>query len=139
MTYFRTSLLLLLLGSAPAAAQDLPDLSSASSDAVSALKKAAENKLLIADLIGADVKEPSGRVVGTIKNLVAIPGGRIVAALIKPSDSSDLLPVPFQALKVAKASETASATLPDTMKNLRNSSAVKDLSSALGSVLSDDG
>lgn len=128
-----TAALLALLG-APALAQDLPDLSSASSDAVSALSDAAENKLLIADLIGADVSDPSGSTVGTVDDLVAIPGGRIVAALIKPSDGGDLVSVPFKAVKVSQTADKASAALPDTLGAMRDSSAVQELSDALGSL-----
>lgn len=126
-----------LMFSAPVAfAQDTLDLSSASSDAVSALSDAAEDKILIADLIGADVSDPSGDVVGTVDNLVAVPGGRIVAAIIKPEDDGDLLPVPFQAVKLSQGADKASVALPDTIGDMRDSSEVKDLSDAIGSLSS---
>lgn len=131
---FPATAALVVLTGAAALAQDLPDLSSASSDAVSALSDAAESKLLIADLIGANVSDPSGNTVGTVDDLVAIPGGRIVAALIKPSDGGDLVPVPFKAVKVSQTADKASAALPDTLGAMRDSSAVQKLSDALGSL-----
>lgn len=122
--HFRITAVVLSLTSAAAFAQNAPDLSSAASEAVSMLKSAAKDRLLIADLLGSDVTGPSADKVGMVENLVAIPGGKIVAALIKPSDDGSTVPVRFAAVKISQNSGNVSASLAQSLSDLRGSDAV---------------
>ncbi|WP_349371140.1 PRC-barrel domain-containing protein [Salinarimonas sp.] len=80
-------------------------------EAATALRDAAENALLVRDLLGKEVADPSGGSVGTIANLAVIPGGRIVAAILETPDGTRV-PVPFAAVKVAAKASTVSLTKP---------------------------
>ena len=107
------------------------DLGSAAEAAAEALKGAAEARLLIADLIGAEVTGPGDGRLGTVDDLVAVPGGRIVAALLSV-EGGGRLPVPFELVKVAEAADSAGVSLPVTLEELRADEAVATLSKALG-------
>ena len=115
-------------GAAQAAASG--DLSSAATGAAEALKGAAEAKLLIADLIGADVTGPDDRKLGTVDDLVAVPGGRIVAVVLS-IEGGERLPVPFELVKVARAADAAGVSLPVTLDELRADEAIRTLADAL--------
>ena len=115
-------------GAAKAAASG--DLSSAATAAAEALKGAAEAKLLIADLIGADVTGPDDRKLGTVDDLVAVPGGRIVAAVLSV-EGGERLPVPFGLVKVANAADASGVSLPVTLDELRADEAIRTLADAL--------
>jgi hypothetical protein len=67
LSFLRSAAVVLPLTSISAFAQNSTDVTSAASEAASALKSAAKDKLLIADLIGADVTGPSGSRVGTME------------------------------------------------------------------------
>lgn len=113
----------------PARAQ-APDVGTMTSDAVATLKGAAKDRLLVGDMIGSPVNGPSGSEVGTIANLVAIPGGRLVAVVVDLSDGSKL-PIPYQVMKIELAADTLNISLPVTVDELRNDSGVKELQGLL--------
>ena len=66
-----------------------------------------------------------------MENLVAVPGGRLVAALMT-LEGGTRIAVPYQALKVSGAAETVQATLPMSAGDLRGMSELKDLAAQLG-------
>ena len=125
----------LLIAAGPAPAQT-PDLASAASDAVATLQNQAQDALLVGDLIGAPAHAPSGEQVGTISNLVALPNGTLVAVLVQPADGGDPLALPYRLVKLGQRAGDAGVTLPDTLEGLRGSDALKNLSSALGGLIS---
>lgn len=103
-------------------AQDVPDAGAALpadvGGAAELLRGAAEDALLLRDLLGTEVSEPGGNAIGTVENFVVIPGGRIVAAVIETSDG-DRLPVPFAAVKLEAKSGEAQAALDRPLSELR--------------------
>ena len=124
-----------------ALAQDAPslstdvssvDLPSAAEEAASALTDAAQDKLLIKDLMGSTVNGPAGDAIGTVENLVAIPGGRIVAAVLSVREG-DRLVVPFSVLKLSGLRDKTGLASPIGVSELRNDPAVQSLADAVGS------
>ena len=126
----RVLILVLLLAANPAHAQSLGDVAGAAKEAADTLKSAAENKLLVADMLGAEVTGPGGEAIGTVENLAVVPGGKLVAAVIA-LEGGDKLPVPYQMVKVSRAQEKLGVTLPVSLKDLRGDEAVKALAEAL--------
>ena len=120
-----------ILAAAPALAQ-MPDMSA--SDAVSALTEAGRDKLLIADLIGAKITDPSGEA-GTLTNLVAVPGGRIVAALVTPAGGGDPVVIPYQLVKIDAAADALGLSLPEPLADLAGRSGMAELGQAVGGLL----
>ena len=120
-----------------ASAQDLLDLpdeiagSEGMAQAAQAIADAGVDKLLIADLVGSTLEGPGGEALGTVENLVAVPGGRLVAALVSLEDGTRIA-VPYAALKVAGAAGTARATVPMTAEELRGMTELQDLATQLG-------
>lgn len=120
-------LVALSLGPAPALAQSSGsqllsqmapgDVASAAADATKALGSAAQDKLLVRDLLGAPVSGPGGATVGTIADLVVIPGGRVVAAII--------------AAKVSHTAGKLGLTLPVSLSDLRGMKEVQSLAKAI--------
>ena len=102
---------------APACAQNtgmLPEsLTSASSIASAAktLQQAAQDKLLVRDLLGTQITGANGDTLGTVENFAVIPGGRIVAAIVS-TGSGTMIAVPFTALKVANTGQQLQTTVP---------------------------
>ncbi|WP_420391268.1 PRC-barrel domain-containing protein [Acuticoccus sp.] len=122
---------LLLAPSALAQPQPaVADLTGAASGAVDALSDAAEDRLRIADVLGASVTGPSGETVGTVEDLVAIPGGRLVAVILSLEDGGRL-GVPYQTLAVSRTSDALGLSLPVGIDDLRQNETVSQLSSAL--------
>ena len=80
--------LLALAAPLPALAQ-LDDISGAAEEAASQLSDAAADKLLLADMIGLEITGPNGDTVGTVEDLVAVPGGKLVAAVIRLGPAND--------------------------------------------------
>ena len=107
------------------------DLAQTAGSAVDALRSAAEDKLLIGDVIGSDVSGPSGETIGTIRNLVAVPGGRLVAVVLE-LEGGDRIAAPYQLLKVSAASGSLQAAMPVTADELTSMSAVEEMSGMLG-------
>jgi PRC-barrel domain len=101
----------------PALGQSLPDVpdsltdSSAIASAAQTIAEAAKDKVLVGDLIGQSLTGVEGDTIGTVENLVAVPGGRLVAALVRTSDGTRIA-VPYAALKVSAAAQGLSATVP---------------------------
>jgi hypothetical protein len=119
---------------APAAAQ-LMGLGDAASEAASLVEEAAQDALLVGDLMGADVTDPAGDAVGTVANLVAAPGGTLIAVLVEPEGGGEPLLVPYKAATVSMKADALGLSLPAPMGELRGSEAVRELSQALGGVL----
>ena len=86
---------------------------------------------MVADMLGAKVTTPSGDTAGTIRNLVAVPGGRLVAVILELSDGQKLA-VPYDIMKVSSASDTLDLSIPMGVEALTGSQAVKEVSSLLG-------
>lgn len=128
------ALALILPASALAQGLDLPDEVTDAEGMASAARTIAEagvDKLLIADMIGLEVKGPEGETLGTVEDLVAVPGGRLVAALLSLEDGPRIA-VPYAALKVTGARDALEATLPATAEELSGMGELGDLASALG-------
>lgn len=127
--------LALALTAVPAAAQDLGDLmtpdkvDAAAGDAAEKLAEAGKDKLLLADLIGAELKGPDDGTIGTIENLVATPSGALVAAVVSVDD--ERLAVPYRAVKVARSGDTVQAQISMSASDLKESETVKKLTEAL--------
>ena len=126
---------MLVLVAAPVAAQDLPDLPHQLSDA-SSIASAAQtlsgqvgDKLLIRDLLGKELTGSGGEVVGTVENLVAIPGGRLIAALV--STESGQIAVPFAAIKVVGAAESSGLEVPVPASELTGMAELRSLAESL--------
>jgi hypothetical protein len=123
----------LFTGQAPLAqsASDLtpPDgVASAASDAVSALGSAAKDKLLVRDLLGASVTGPDGSDAGTIEDLVVIPGGRVVAAIVKAkSADGERVPIPFAVAKMSRSAGKLGISLPVGLSQIRDMSQTRAL------------
>ena len=120
-----------------ASAQDALELpgeiadSEAMASAARSILDAGIDKILIADLVGATIEGPEGEALGTVENLVAVPGGRLVAALMTLEDGTRIA-VPYQALKVQGAAETLEAALPVGADELSGMDELTDLAAALG-------
>jgi ribosomal 30S subunit maturation factor RimM len=113
---------------------DLPDEiagSEAMAQAATTIAEAGADKVLIADLIGMEVAGPEGEPLGTIEDLAAIPGGRLVAALMTLEDGTPIA-VPYAALKVTGARDALEATLPVAAEELSGMAELRDLAAALG-------
>lgn len=119
----------------PARTQGL-DLAGMTSDAASALTDAARDRLLVADLIGAEITDPAGRA-GTVTNLVAVPGGRLVAVLVEPSGGGEPIALPYQILKLDTASDTLGVSLERRLSELAGMQGITELGQAMGGLLSE--
>jgi PRC-barrel domain len=101
----------------PALGQDLPDIpdsltdASAIASAADTLAGAAQDKVLVADLIGQSLTGADGQTVGTVEDLAAIPGGRLVAAIVSTGDGTRIA-VPYAALQMSSAAQGLTATVP---------------------------
>ena len=132
----RAAILALTLPFAASAqdALELPDEiagSEAMASAARSILDAGMDKILIADLVGTTIEGPEGEALGTVENLVAVPGGRLVAALMTLEDGTRIA-VPYQALKVQGAAETLKAMLPVRADEPSGMDELKDLAAALG-------
>lgn len=128
------ALALLLPAAAAAQGLELPDEITGPEGMAQAARTIAEagvEQLLIADLIGLEVKGPEGEALGTVEDLVAIPGGRLVAALVS-LEGGPRIAVPYSALKVTGARDALEATLPATGEELSGMSELTDLAESLG-------
>ena len=119
-----------------AAAQDLelPDEIAGSeglAQAATTIAEAGVDKILVGDLIGLEVKGPDGEVLGTVEDLAAIPGGRLVAALMTLEDGTPIA-VPYAALKVTGVRDALEATVPLAAEELAGLAPLADLARSLG-------
>ncbi|UEM18583.1 hypothetical protein JL100_015810 [Skermanella mucosa] len=112
-------------------AQTMTDVTSAAKSAAKTLGSAAQDKLLVRDMLGAGVSGPGGKTVGTVEDLVAIPGGRIVAAIIA-TDAADMgrIPVPFTMVKVSRTAGKLGLDLPVGLSELKNMKEIQALAAA---------
>ena len=113
---------------------DLPDEiagSEALADAAATIAESGADKILVADFIGLEVKGPDGEALGTVEDLAAIPGGRLVAALMTLEDGTRIA-VPYAALKVTGARDAIEATLPIAAEELGGMPELTALAEALG-------
>jgi hypothetical protein len=130
------ALALPLVAALPSLAQpslDLPDEidgADALAQAAGAVLEETENALLLADLIGREVTGPDGEALGTVEDLAALPGGRLVAALIALEDGPRIA-VPYQALKVSRGADALEAALPVGADDLSGIPELEDLASGL--------
>ena len=126
----RALTLALLVTPTYAHAQSPGDLAGAAKEAADTLKQAAADKLLVADMLGAEVTGPGGERLGTVENLVVVPGGKLVAAILA-LEGGEKLPVPYRMVKVSRAQEKLGVSLPVTLEDLRGDEAVEALAEAL--------
>ena len=71
-------------------------------DAVEKLGEMAADQLLIGDFLGMELTGAEGETVGTVRDFVAIPGGKLAGALVETSEGTRIL-VPWQLLSVESA------------------------------------
>ena len=129
------ALLLAMTLPAAALAQDLelPEEilgSEALAEAATTVAEMGADTILIADVLGLEVKGPDGEVLGTVEDLATIPGGRLVAALMTLEDGTRIA-VPYAALKVTSARDALEATLPVAAEELRGMTELHDLAAGL--------
>ncbi|MFC4173565.1 PRC-barrel domain-containing protein [Microvirga sp. GCM10011540] len=147
MRSFIAGSLLIIAAVTPAAAQNVPapaqaaqqmmpgDVASAAASAAQTLTSSAKDRLLVKDLLGAQVTGPGGGTVGTVEDLVVIPGGRVVAAIISTKDkNTGRIPVPFAAVKLSRTSGKIAMSLPVALSDLKNMKEVQQLSKAVPGV-----
>lgn len=122
---------------APARAQEdilsaTDDLTTASAiaEAATKLAGAVEDRLLIKDLIGKELKGKDGETLGTVEDFVVVAGGRLIAAMVKTEDD-ERLAVPFAAVKVAGSAEDAGLELPIDASELEDMDELRSLTDAL--------
>ena len=115
--------------------QGIPDpqaIGDIAGDATKTLSEKARQKVLVRGMLGSEITGPGGGTIGTLDNLVIVPGGQVVAAIVKPEDGEPLA-LPYQALKVsaaASAGKAAGVSLPVGLEELRGMQSVKDLTAA---------
>lgn len=117
----------------PSAAQDLPspgDLTSASGIASAARNLAgeAEDRLLVRDLLGKELKGADGNTLGTVEDLAVIPGGRVVAAIVSTGNGKRIA-VPFAAVKLAGTG--SSLEVPVAASDLAGRAELRSLAESL--------
>ncbi len=120
------------VGAQPAPTQALSqmasgDVASAAQKAIEALPSAAKDKLLVKDLLGAQVIEPGGSTVGIVEDLVVIPGGRVIAAIISTAKDTGRIPIPFAVVKVSHSAGKLGLTLPVSISELRGMKEIQSL------------
>ncbi|TFL20123.1 PRC-barrel domain-containing protein [Jannaschia formosa] len=124
--------LILLAAPLPLAAQDLPEpdaLLSGAADAAERLRDAAEDRLTLADSLGAEVIGPDGESIGTVEDFVALPGGNLVAAVIA-REGGDRIALPWDIVQAGLAAGSE-IEIPMTGSELDGAEALQDLSDAL--------
>jgi PRC-barrel domain len=137
MTRLHNLMIAAVLAAVPAAAQesgsdaqrvsDPAALASAAKD----LAGMASDRLLIKDLLGQELAGPDGNSVGTIEDLVVVPGGRVVAALVETSDGTRLA-IPFAAVKLASAADGPPVSTTLKADEIKGMSELKTLAQTLG-------
>lgn len=137
-------LILLIMSLQPATSQSAPnpaqaakqmapgDIASAAKSAAQTLTSNAKDKLLVKDLLGAPVHGPNGSAIGTVEDLVVLPGGRVVAAIVSTkSKSTGRIPVPFAVVKLSRTSGKLELNLPVQVSELTGMKEVQELKSAI--------
>ena len=133
---------LLVVSVSPALAEDanpveaLTDptaISDAAASGLEALQDASADKVMVSAMMGRKVRGPGGETLGTLEDLVVIPGGKIVAILVRP-DEGEPVALPYQALKVsgaASAAGEAGLSLPVGLDEARAMEGMQALTSAV--------
>lgn len=112
---------------------DPSSITDAAVTAVDTMRSQASEHLLASNILGQEVTGPGGDTVGTIEDLVVVPGGKLVAVLIKPRDGEPIA-LPYQALKasaVASAGDSLGFSLPVSLEEARGMQSLQDLTSAI--------
>ncbi len=94
----------------------------------------AKSKLLASKMLGQEVTGPGGGTVGTLQDLVVVPGGQVIAVLVKPSDGGQPVALPYQAMKVSAASSAAGKaglSLPVSLEDARAIQGMQALTKAV--------
>ncbi|HUF56308.1 MAG TPA: hypothetical protein VMM55_07075 [Thermohalobaculum sp.] len=102
-------------------------------NAAGVVTEKAKDTLLVREMLGREITGPGGETVGTLGNLVVVPGGRIAAIVVLPG-SGDPLVLPYQALKLsaaASAGEAVGLSLPMDLEEARGLGPVQDLTAAV--------
>lgn len=125
---------LVLALAAPAAAQDDPfvkmgDLTSATGigQAAEKIRNTAKDGMLVADLLGKELTGHDGHVLGTVKDFVVVPGGRLIAAVVE-TDDGQRIAVPFAAIKLEGL---RGQRLPVTAEELKSMTELSELGKAI--------
>ena len=133
---FRLALALPFLLPLPLAAQELSpealgELTSLDGLGAAAdrIAQAAEDPILIRDLLGQEIAGADGTAIGTIEDMAVIPGGRIVAAIVTVDGTR--IAIPYAALKLDTAADVA-AEVGFTADELKGSEALTSLANTLG-------
>lgn len=107
-------------------------IASAAKSAAGALASAGKDKLLVKDMLGAEVTGPGGETIGTVENLAVIPGGRVVAALLSTrSKDTGRIAVPFSAVKISRGAGKLGLGLPMSLSKLKSMDKVQALTKAV--------
>jgi hypothetical protein len=117
----------------PLVAQDLPEpdaVVSAARDAAERLRDLAEDRLTLADMLGAEVIGADGTPIGTVEDFVALPGGNLVAAIVA-REGGGRIALPWDAVQAGVAAGTG-IELPMTEAELDGAEAIRGLNAALG-------
>jgi hypothetical protein len=112
---------------------DLSDVTSAAKSAAETLTSAAQDKLPVKDILGADVSRPGGKTIETVENFVVIPGGRVVAAIMATdAKGTGRIPVPLSMVKVPHTAGKLGLTLPVGLSKLKNMKEIQTLAAMPG-------
>jgi hypothetical protein len=112
---------------------DPAKIGDAAAKAADRLAKKAKSKVLASKMIGRKVTGPGGGTVGTVEDLVVVPGGQVVAVLVKPG-SGQPVALPYGALKVSAASSAADSlglSLPVSLEEARAMQGMQALTKAV--------
>ncbi|WP_282026043.1 PRC-barrel domain-containing protein [Limimaricola cinnabarinus] len=98
-------------------------------DAVEKLGEMAADQLLIRDFLDMELTGAEGETVGTVRDFVAIPGGKLAGALVETSDGTRIL-VPWQLMAIESADGKA-IRATQAAADLTGSQKLVDLASQL--------
>lgn len=107
-------------------------------NAAAVVSEKARDTLLVRQMLGREITGPDGETVGTLGNLVMVPGGRVAAIIVLPASGEPVV-LPYQALKLsaaAAADEAVGLSLPLDLEEARSLGPVQELTAA---VLGDGG
>ncbi len=109
-------------------------ISDAATKAADELAGKAKDSLLASEMIGREVTGPGGDSLGTVQDLVVIPGGQVMAILVKPKGGGEPVALPYRALKVsgaAKAADQMGLSLPVSLDEARGMQGMQALTKAV--------
>ena len=96
---------LLILADGPAASQEAEELASRDgiAEAASELGEKGEDALLLKDLLDQEIEGSDGETIGTVRDFVILPGGRLIAAIVDVDETR--IAIPFGAVKLAGSAD----------------------------------